>query len=145
MTRTGALFRLMAVRICSEVVASPLSALLMAEDPWLPFSLGIVLEIIGVAIGLFLPETLSAVETERSKLSGHVGDDGGGDGDGGLAAIMKRELGKMRGPVEFVKKDMSMALLLFAATAVALGQNTTDFVIQYAALKLSWTYAQVSV
>lgn len=125
----------MAVGIFSEVVASPLSALLMTKDPWIPFFVGMALEIFGIAFILFLPETMPRTE-ESQETPGLNG------GIEGIAAMVKRDLDKLRGPIDFLRDNHDMSFLLLAVMASAYGQNTGSLTIQFASLRLSWTYAQ---
>ncbi|EEA26460.1 hypothetical protein TMatcc_005266 [Talaromyces marneffei ATCC 18224] len=57
--RGTAMFRLSSMAVVAEIVATPLGAMMVTSNPWIPYMLGLVIMIVSSCFVLIMPETLN--------------------------------------------------------------------------------------
>lgn len=142
--RAGLFFLLTACGLLSELVATPLSALLMAKDPWIPYLMysGMTL-LSGTVPLLFLPETLpkSPSQTETPQDATSVDEDreqpASSDSDS-LLPTKSTLVSRFR---PLAKRNVIAVLLAFFVSA--LGRQSTSFLLQFIHQRFNWTYEKV--
>ncbi|KAK3349092.1 major facilitator superfamily domain-containing protein [Lasiosphaeria hispida] len=151
--RAKLFYLLTACERIGEIVATPLSALLMSVwNPWVPYLLYSVLTLLaGMIPLLFLPETLprsmSPPETETESETPSCESDTGADE--GLPAAANgtsststhsTTISKFR---PLIKHNIIAVLLAFFVSA--LGRRSTSFLLQYIRQRFDWTYEKASI
>ncbi|KAK0724135.1 major facilitator superfamily domain-containing protein [Lasiosphaeris hirsuta] len=136
-----------------EIVATPLSALLMSIwNPWVPYLLYSVLTLLaGMIPVLFLPETLprsmspseTETETETASCESDTGTDQGlpnaANGTSSTSTLLTT-ISKFR---PLIKHNIIAVLLAFFVSA--LGRRSTGFLLQYIRQRFDWTYEKASI
>lgn len=146
--RASLFFLLTACERVGEIVATPLSALLMSLwNPWIPYLLYSILTLLaGLVPLLFLPETLRrtklppGTETDTSLCESNSVVD-----EGLLASVDEMPststfISKFR---PLLKHNVIAVLLAFFVSA--LGRQSTGFLLQYIRQKFDWSYEKVRV
>ncbi|KAG8159396.1 hypothetical protein KVR01_011057 [Diaporthe batatas] len=131
--RASLFFQLTACGLIAELLATPLSALFMARDPWIPYFMYSGMSLLAGTIPLvFLPETLPkpALETEALQ-DATSGSDSSPPIRSGLASRFR--------PLK--KRNVVAVLLAFFVSA--LGRQSTSFLLQFIRQRFSWTYEKV--
>lgn len=140
--RANFFFLLTACERVGEIVATPLSALLMTVwNPWIPYILYSVLTLIaGMIPVLFLPETLERSEPPSPSLSQ---PNPGVNGELGATAKAKSQgLSALISKFRPLHKHNVVALLL-AFFVASLGRQSTTFLLQYIRQRFDWSYEKV--
>ncbi|PHH66133.1 hypothetical protein CDD81_196 [Ophiocordyceps australis] len=133
--RARLFYLMMACGLVGEVVATPLSAWLMARNPWIPYLMYTVLTLIGSAIPLFfLPETLPKMMFHAYEAEARQNQQG----------ASKSTLSTMALRLQSFLKPNILAVL-FAFFVSALGTQLTSFLLQYIRQRFYWTYQKVSL
>lgn len=152
--RAKLFFLLTACERAGEIVATPLSALLMfIGNPWIPYFLysGLTL-IAGMIPLLFLPETLrrskplpeTETEAETPSCESDLGADGGlpasasGTPSTSTHSTLSTLISRFR---PLVKQNVIAVLLAFFVSA--LGRQSTGFLLQYIRQRFDWSYEKV--
>lgn len=142
--RASLFFLLTACGLLSELVATPLSALLMARDPWIPYFMYSGMTLLSGTIPLLLlPETLpkSPPQTETPQDATSVNEDAEqpapSDADSFLPT--RSTLASRFRPL--VKRNVIAVLLAFFVSA--LGRQSTSFLLQFIRQRFNWTYEKV--
>lgn len=142
--RASLFFLLTACGLLSELVATPLSALLMSRDPWIPYLMysGMTL-LSGTVPLLFLPETLrkSPAEPETPSCDASVDEDQEQseppDTDS-LPPTPSTLTSRFR---PLMRRNVIAVLLAFFVSA--LGRQSTSFLLQFIRQRFNWTYEKV--
>lgn len=145
--RANLFFLLTSCGIISEILATPLSALLMSKTPWIPYSIYSVLTLLGGLTPLFfLPETLqrpSSPETETPSCG--IGADEGQpaiEDETSPISIQSTIFSRFWYLMMPLKKRNIIAVLL-AFFVSALGRQSTSFLLQYIRQRFNWKYEEV--
>ncbi|KAI1851664.1 hypothetical protein JX266_003126 [Neoarthrinium moseri] len=144
--RANVFFVLSACILVGDIIATPLSALLMSKDPWIPYLIAGVLSFLGGIIPLlFLPETLSKehISDETAQFS-PASDE---STVVGKSSPKKRTLASKS--LEFISKIRSLAssnvvAVLLAFFVASLGRQSTGFLLQYVRQRFNWSYEKAS-
>lgn len=142
--RANLFFLLTACGLLSELVATPLSALLMSRDPWIPYFMYSGLTLIsGTVPLLFLPETLpkSPPEPETSSCETSVDEDQEGPVPSGTASSLPARPSWASRFRPLIKRNVVAVLLAFFVSA--LGRQSTSFLLQFIRQRFNWTYEKV--
>lgn len=142
--RASLFFLLTACGLLSELVGTPLSALLMSRDPWIPYLMYSGLTLLsGTVPLLFLPETLrkSPPEAETSSCDASVEGDQEQPAPSETAPLLppKPTLTSRFRPL--MKRNVVAVLLAFFVSA--LGRQSTSFLLQFIRQRFNWTYEKV--
>lgn len=149
--RANLFFLLTACERVGEIVATPLSALLMSIwNPWIPYFLYSVLTLIaGMIPLLFLPETLRKSKSSPETETGTSSCESDPGADEGLPASANGTpststhstiISRFR---PLVKHNVIAILLAFFVSA--LGRQSTGFLLQYIRQRFDWSYERASV
>lgn len=142
--RASLFFLLTACGLIAELVATPLSALLMATDPWIPYFMysGLSL-LIGTIPLLLLPETLPKpapeTETRQDATSVYADREQPTPPDAASSLPTRSGLASRFRPLR--KRNVVAVLLAFFVSA--LGRQSTSFLLQFIRQRFSWTYEKV--
>lgn len=140
--RASLFFLLTACGLLSELVATPLSALLMSRDPWIPYLMysGMTL-LSGTVPLLFLPETLrkSPAEPETPPCDASVNEDQEQLEPPGTDSLSPSTLTSRFRPL--MRRNVVAVLLAFFVSA--LGRQSTSFLLQFIRQRFNWTYEKV--
>ncbi|KAK5989003.1 Efflux pump ustT [Cladobotryum mycophilum] len=143
--KSSIFFLLAAVILLGEILATPISAVLMSYTPWLPSLLGIAFEVIGLAAAALVTETLpksSKVEDdEREQGPGQHSVSGDQDG---WAAQMSQRWNRLRHSHYDFSLSMNLFLIIGAFILASIGTQALQLVIQYASKRFSWSIAEAS-
>ncbi|PHH83233.1 hypothetical protein CDD82_2844 [Ophiocordyceps australis] len=132
--RARLFYMVTACGLVGEVVATPVSAWLMARNPWIPYFMYTALIIVGSIIPLFfLPETLS-----RGKFNASKAEEGQDE-----RVFSKYTSSTMVSRLQPLLKPNILAVV-FAFFVSALGAQLMSFLLQYIRQRFYWTYAKVS-
>ncbi|KAK9414827.1 putative Major facilitator superfamily (MFS) profile domain-containing protein [Seiridium unicorne] len=144
--RANLFFLLTACGLISEVIATPLSALLMLKNPWIPYFIYTGLTLLGGMVPLFLlPETLrkSTPEPEPSSCDTEEEDGRTAAADSSepsLTSALSSSFSRFR---PLMKRNVIAILLAFFASA--LGRQSTSFLLQYIRQRFNWKYEKASL
>lgn len=146
--RAKLFFVLTACERVGEIIATPLSALLMSIwNPWIPYLLYSILTLIaGMIPILFLPETLKRSQTPPQNAQSGVMSSCESDSgtDESLPASMKgpsaisKTISKFR---PLIKHNVVAVLLAFFVSS--LGRQSMRFLLQYIRQRFGWSYEKV--
>lgn len=142
--RASLFFLVTACGLIAEVVATPLSTLLMARDPWIPYFMYSGMTFLGGTIPLlFLPETLPKPSPEAETSPCDTSEDEGQEQSAALDTApflpLQSTLASKFRPL--VKRNVVAILLAFFVSA--LGRQSTSFLLQFIRQRFNWTYEKV--
>lgn len=162
--RASLFFLLTACGLVAEVVGTPLSALLMSKDPWIPYFLYSVLTLLGGTVPLlFLPETLppsppARLETSTRRASCEdTSEPSSEERPAGQAATNahRPRLPSLSALCTAVNAALSklgripwrlnVVAILLAYFVSALGRQSTSFLLQYLRHRFDWSYEKASI
>lgn len=144
------MFYINGVVIIAEVLAIPLSACLMKLGPWLPYTLGFLVEILGGFLVLLLPETLGAAKEKSNLVFSRVvmrewDDDVDLTSRGSVAEILVRRICEFRDSMRAIwENNRNVILILVAFFVATVSKQSTGLFLQYASKKFHWSIAHVS-
>ncbi|KAF2807397.1 MFS general substrate transporter [Mytilinidion resinicola] len=149
--RTTIFFYVGATLLVSEVIAPAIGFWLMKYGDWLTFCVGAAISGLAVVLACFLPETLHSrdqPELPDDRLEDEVDDlaertsmsSGKGHGHG-----FKDQIHRLRETLHFLKKDLSLTLVVFTFLVNRLARQSQDLVIRYASKRYGWTIRQASL
>lgn len=142
--RASLFFLLTACGLIAELVATPLSAVLMARDPWIPYFMYSGMSLLsGTLPLLFLPETLPKPTpgTEALQDATSVNHDGEQPTPSAAASSLPTipSLVSRLRPL----KERNVVAVLVAFFVSALGRQSMSFLLQFIRQRFSWTYEKV--
>lgn len=141
--RASLFFLLTACGLLSELVATPLSALLMSRDAWIPYLMysGLTL-LAGTVPLLFLPETLpKSPPVETSSCDTSVDGDQEESTPSDTASLLPTGVSLAPRFRPLMKRNVIAVLLAFFVSA--LGRQSTSFLLQFIRKRFNWTYERV--
>ncbi|GKT90353.1 major facilitator superfamily domain, general substrate transporter [Colletotrichum tofieldiae] len=138
--RANLFFTLSACILIGDIVATPLSALLMARSPWVPYIASTVLLGLGIVIPiLLLPETLIQVNNVHEQSQPAARDTTEQHGQ-------KSTLWDFRYPHKLrVLANANIVAICSAFLVAALGRQSTSFLVQYVRQRFGLTYSKASL
>ncbi|RDW63435.1 hypothetical protein BP6252_10980 [Coleophoma cylindrospora] len=142
--RATTLFILGAGTLVGDLVAAPMSSILMERNVWIPIMLGILIMIIST-LGIFvLPETLNFktlgripedLETTHSTTKDNS--------ESTLLSRIKTEGSQLVTAVRlYIWGNTNVALLMLTLIFTSLGNYARELLLQYSTKKFNWTWAQ---
>jgi hypothetical protein len=124
---------LQAAVLISDILANPLSSVLMAHNAWTPCFLGVGIQALATVLLMALPETLDFARGSRPS-------DAPIDG-------CKEEEPTLRGCLaknfRSIVSDQNVAGLVFSLLILTVGAESLDFLLQYVSQRYGWSIAQV--
>ncbi|KAF2464293.1 MFS transporter-like protein [Lindgomyces ingoldianus] len=134
--RTSIFLYLTAAVLVAELVAPLLAAELMKRGDWFPLLLALAIQQVGISIAAFFPETLHLRDSPEPA-----------DDDGSIETeppttynpSFKAQLGHFRDAMNFLKRDATLALVIFTFLASRLGRQALVLLLRYASKRYNWT------
>lgn len=148
-SRATALFRLSSAVILSEVLATPISAYLMARNPWPPFMLGLGVSILGSLSAFLIPETLTDA---RSKAVSATDPDEDATqtettiaGKNSRRQYIKDKLRDLHKSTRFITDNPGVTICLFALFITSFSKQSTSLLLQYTSKRFHWSIGNVCI
>ncbi|KAF7527356.1 hypothetical protein G7054_g10500 [Neopestalotiopsis clavispora] len=146
--RANLFFLLTACGLVGEVVATPISALLMARDPWIPYFIYTLLTLLGGLVPLvFLPETLqrTSPETQGRVCDSSREEDDSEEGQESPPRSSEMDANTLTSLAARFRPLLRQNIIavLSAFFVAALGRQSTSFFLQYIRQRFDWTYEKV--
>ncbi|KAL3417341.1 MFS transporter [Phlyctema vagabunda] len=138
--RATVFFRIGASVLVGEMIASPLSAILMEIDPWLSIFLGLATMCsCGIVVAL-MPETLGLRTLE-------VTQDGNEDDEDSLSTrdhLTGSGLSNLKNAAHFIWGNTTVMILLFTYLLTTFGRIIQEMLLQYATKRYGWTWSKAA-
>jgi MFS family permease len=139
--RTTIFLYLTACVLVAEMVAPIMAARLMESGNWLPLLLSLAIQIVGVIVALFIPETLHLRDLPEPK-----------DSDNEVFELqpttsdfsVRAQLRNFQAAVRFLKSDWTLAMVVFTFLANRLGRQCISLLVRYASKRYSWEIKNAS-
>ena len=153
-SRTNVFFQVATASLAGELVTGPLTAALMALNPWVPILVGQALLGLGVVASVFMPETLSlrrkadTLDAEHDSLAAsNDGRESEAEGDSKKSAL-RQTLATMRDDAariwHFMTHNPSVMLLLVSFNLeIIVKYARMEILLQYTHRRYNWTWAEV--
>ncbi|KAH8706205.1 major facilitator superfamily domain-containing protein [Ilyonectria robusta] len=145
--RANTFFLFSACILVGDVVATPLGALLMSKNPWIPYILSTVLATVvgGIAL-LLLPETLNKADSSEGvqrppSVTGNEQRASPRTADS--KTLGSKRLQALLSRLRPLAKANIIAIML-AFFVASLGRQSTGFLVQYIRQRFNWSYAKAS-
>ena len=143
--RATVFFQLNAVILIADLVASPVTAVLMARSPWLSLALSMVLLTLGLLVCLVLPETNGIHKKNRESAAAQRPP--GAEGSA-KAGTLQRLLSHVRSSGlearDFIVGNTRVFLLVQTLVFVVLGRWVQEMLLQYATRRYHWRWSQAT-
>ncbi|OJJ47370.1 hypothetical protein ASPZODRAFT_65203 [Penicilliopsis zonata CBS 506.65] len=142
-----ALFRLFSAVILSEVLATPVSAYLMASDPWVPYMLGLGIAMVGSLSAFLMPESLSDAKSKISSTTAPSNEETQSypDGKFSVRQYILDKLQHFRDSTRFIMSTPGVAVCLVALFIASISKQSTSLLLQYTSKRFDWSIADASL
>ncbi|KAJ4299665.1 hypothetical protein N0V90_004911 [Kalmusia sp. IMI 367209] len=133
--RTTIFLYLTASVLIAEMCAPIMAAKFMEKGEWLPLLLALAIQQVGVTIGVFFPETLhlrdlpEPRDTDDASIELQTKDEGHG---------FKAQLQHFKSALLFLKRDVTLALVIATFLVNRLGRQAMTLLIRYASKRYHW-------
>ncbi|KAL3467370.1 major facilitator superfamily domain-containing protein [Aspergillus heterothallicus] len=145
-TRTNKFFIIAASALTAEILANPISAFLMTKSAWLPYFLSLICEFVGLAILLFIPETLPKILHGDNDAQSTADENRDEDNNIGLfRTVLHSAVTQLRRIREFIWNDKAVLAISAAFFAGNVGQQALQLLLQYASKRFGWSMAEASI
>lgn len=129
-------------------MATPISAVMMSTDPWLPYLAGVAVIVIFLPLLFLIPETIEeAREKARKTLATEDHDLPEAlepPSKTTLLAIIYSRVQTFLQSTQFIWRNRNVLLTLLAVFVGILSKQSTSLLLQYASAKYHWSIARVS-
>ncbi|EED22323.1 MFS multidrug transporter, putative [Talaromyces stipitatus ATCC 10500] len=151
--RNTAIFRLTAMTTVAEIVATPLSAMMLESDPWIPFILGTVIMISSSLFVFLMPETLgqmnvnSGIQEDTFERSPEDSEETSQLLPTKNDTIAEIVLGKTQEFIlssKFLWTSPRILISIVAVFAGSMDRSSWYLLIQYVSTKFRWSIAEAS-
>ncbi|KAI4945091.1 hypothetical protein J4E91_008068 [Alternaria rosae] len=135
--RTTIFLYLTACVLVAEMLAPIMAARLMESGNWLPLLLSLAIQLLGVVVALFIPETLHLRDLPEPKDSGDQVFElqpTPATSDFSLRA----QLRNFRAAVDFLRSDWTLGLVVLTFLANRLGRQCISLLVRYASKRYNW-------
>ncbi|RAL06660.1 MFS transporter [Aspergillus homomorphus CBS 101889] len=130
--RSTIYFQLQAAVLISDILANPLSSILMAHNVWIPCFLGLSIQALGTILLMALPETLSFARALLPPAeSAHECEEEEQTLRGRLAKNFRS-----------IVSDRNVAGLVFGLLVLTISAESVDFLLQYVSKRYGWSIAK---
>ncbi|KAF8537766.1 major facilitator superfamily domain-containing protein [Trichophaea hybrida] len=145
--RTTAFFQLQACVLFAELVAPPLSSVLMSHNVWTPLLIALVIMVLVLLIACALPETrgLEVANTEPSNSSGEEQEGDERISRPNLETSTRKNSNSHRDIMTFLRQDINVTLLVAIFLVITIGRQTTMLLLQYVSKRYDWSLAKSSL
>jgi hypothetical protein len=116
----------------------------MENGDWLPLVLALVIQGMAVVIGLLFPETLHLRDVPEPRESDSEEEEIELQPvDPGHGFTIKAQLRHFKDAVTFLRRDVTVAMVVFTFLASRMGRQTISLLIRYASKRYNWKIQQV--
>ncbi|KAL4862971.1 hypothetical protein BDV12DRAFT_178082 [Aspergillus spectabilis] len=125
-------FQLQAAVLISDIVANPVSSVLMAHNAWIPCFLGLGIQALATVLLMALPETLDFARGSRPL-------------DASIDGCKEEEPtlpGRLAENLRCIVSDRKVAGLVFSLLVLTISAESLDFLLQYVSQRYGWSIAQ---
>ncbi|KAJ5614803.1 hypothetical protein N7528_008457 [Penicillium herquei] len=145
--RSTALFTLMSWVYVADIVATPTSAYLMTFDPWIPWTLGFFIIILGCIPFIFLPETLGDAKAKKANRHGTDNTTQFTEPTGKMSTmqLILYRLREFKASAQFIWKDINIIWMIIAAFVSVMCRQSSNMLLQYASKRFGWSIAKASL
>ncbi|KAH8693930.1 major facilitator superfamily domain-containing protein [Talaromyces proteolyticus] len=126
-------FILQATVLCADILAPPLSSILMEYSVWIPCVLGLGIQLLGTAITIIIPETLHLSVFHR---------DPAVNSDGNTRPSLTRQL---KTNLASIFRNRKVATLVISLMILTIGNESIDFLLQYLSKRYGWPIAKAAI
>jgi hypothetical protein len=130
--------------LLSETIATPISAVLMAKDPWIPFWISSIIIVIGLCQAFLLPETLEVSKQKSLGDSERTFEQVSDEANRGWFGYIVHSIKDAAHSTGFIWKDVNVMLILFVFFVGTLGRQAMALLLLYVSKKYGWSIARVS-
>lgn len=131
--RSTIFFILQATILCSDILAPPLSSILMTKNIWIPCILGILIQVSGTFLTMMLPETLHLSQTK-----GDPSNESSTQKEPSIAMQFKNNLTS-------IFQNRKITVLVVSLSVLTIGNESIDFLLQYVSKRYDWSIAKVGI
>lgn len=132
--------------LVAEVLATPVSAYLMTIDPWIPYSLGYVVILVGYTSVFLLPETLEYAKAKRlnREIINNSTETTTRLGKQSTLQVLRHQWRDFTASIKFMWADSNVLWIVLVVFVCMMSRQSTAILLQYASKKFGWSIAQVS-
>lgn len=112
--------------LVAELIAPPLSSMLMSVNIRLPVFIGLGIQLFGILVTFALPDTRRLASGSSSSSNNS-----------------KSKSNSIRNTLNFLLQDTNVALLAVTFVVVTVGQQTMMTLLQYVSKRYAWSLAEV--
>ncbi|KAF8243212.1 MFS general substrate transporter [Wilcoxina mikolae CBS 423.85] len=145
--RTTAFFQLQACVLFAELVAPPLSSVLMSHNVWTPLLIALAIKVLVLLIAYALPETRGQ-EIASTKPSNSSGEEQEGDERVSrpvLETSTRKNSNSHRDIMTFLCQDINVTLLVAIFLVITIGRQTMMLLMQYVSKRYDWSLAKAGL
>jgi hypothetical protein len=124
--------------LVAELLAPIMAAQLMKSGDWLPLLLALAIQQVGILITLGFPETLHLRDLTEPSDSEDEPDIELRAVNEGSAFAFKTQLRNFKDAFVFLRRDATMALVIFTFLGNRLGRQAINMLIRYASKRYHW-------
>ncbi|KAF2743274.1 MFS general substrate transporter [Sporormia fimetaria CBS 119925] len=136
--RTAIFLYLTASVLLAELIAPIMAASLMKRGDWIPLILALAIQLVGVLIGVAFPETLHLRDLPEPKDDDAESDIELRPTKNGSAFAFKTQLRHFQEAFRFLRRDFTLALVIFTFMANRVGRQGLSMLLQYASKRYGW-------
>lgn len=144
------MFRLSSMAVVAEIVATPLGAMMVTSNPWIPYMLGLVIMIVSSCFVLIMPETLNqmgdkdGIQQEDSEESDESSTLLPAKNET-VTQIIVVKAQEFISSSKFLWTSPRILITVVAAFAGSLDNSSAYLLIQYVSAKFHCTIAEVCI
>jgi hypothetical protein len=147
MERFNAFLKVSATELVTQIVATPIAALMMKRSPWLPLFLSSAINLINYVLCLRLAETRPSRVEETSQSSFSPGWESDQQEHEDQKAITRDSFKKFKSVLKSTKSllwgNSSVVILLLVFFVACFGKESLELLLQYISKRYLWDYSQV--
>jgi hypothetical protein len=147
--RATAMFRLTAMSVVAEIVATPLGAMMLKSNPWTPYMLGLIIMIVCTSFVVFLPETLNqmggkdGIQEENTEEDSDESYQLSPAKNETITQIVVAKAQEFISSSRFLWTSPRVLISIVAVFAGSLDKSSGYLLIQYVSAKFHWSIAEV--
>lgn len=145
------MFRLTAMSVLAEVIATPISAMMLESDPWKPYMLRTLICVLGAGLVLYMPETLSRQNiddtsedaTEPCPVESETATESYPVKGATFTEYVVTKAQDLISSCKFLWSIPGVWICILATFAGSLDNSAFFLLLQYVATKFHWSIAEV--
>ncbi|KAI9826783.1 MAG: hypothetical protein M1819_007254 [Sarea resinae] len=153
--RATIFFQIQASVLISDIVAPPLSSVLMSRNIWAPLLLGAFIQALSILVPACMPETLHITAREtghpsRQEPAFQLADDDEMDGrfeetdSKTKAGDYGSRIEALKGATSFLFQDRKISVLVLSLVVVRVGKQAVELLLQYVSKRYDWSLAKAA-